>query len=325
MNLAEFIDQHALERPDHPAIEDGGLIVSYSELRERVATAAANLHLAGIRPGDVVAVMLPDSVNHIAVLYALARLGAINFALDPTLPKLERERSAQGLALKAMVSYPGAILPDGVNYLNVLEMCGRSAANAPLEAPPRAEFDENWIAMIVTSTGTTGSQKRIPLRYSQILYWNSLYIKYTGLTVSDRYLSVVHLAFVAGIWRCIKMLHLGATVVINHASTIDTLFDYAAKNRINCTFLTPSHLRYLLEFTTGDKPMMPALKLLVATSRLSPAERRLVRRRLTPNLIETYGINEAGLVAVATPEDQDAHPESVGRLIEEVEAEVVDD
>ena len=57
--------------------------------------AAANLHLAGIQAGGVVAVMLSDSINHIVVLYALARLGTIKFAIDLTQPKRKRERSAQ--------------------------------------------------------------------------------------------------------------------------------------------------------------------------------------------------------------------------------------
>lgn len=327
MNLADILDQHALTRPDHPAIQDGERIVSYAELKSKVVAAAANLNDAGIGFGDLVGVILNDSVEYIVVNYALAKLGAINIPINGRLPPSERERVVEGIGIKAVISNGKKTPLSMVPNLGVNQIC-RHTANALAQLPgskSQLPFDENRTLMIVSSTGTTGSQKLIPMSHGQILSWNSAHQKYTGLMASDRYLSVVHFAFIAGSRRCIMMLHLGATVVINHATSVVNFFDQIAEKKINWTFLTPSHLKPLLDFATGDKPIIPTVKILVATSRLTPTERTLVRKRLTPNLIETYGVNEAGLVAVATPEDQVAHPESVGRLIEEIEAQIVDE
>ena len=79
----------------------------------------------------------------------------------------------------------------------------------------------------------------------------------------------------------------------------------------------PVHLHPLVEGAAGETPMMPNVRITVASSRLTPEQRSLARRRLTPHIIETYGTNEAGLLAVALPEGQDAYPDSVGQLIEE--------
>ena len=85
MNISHSISEHALARPDHPAIEDGDRVITYAELDRRVDGAAANLYAAGITPGDVVGVMLPDSAEYLITLLALARAGAVIMAI-PTRP-----------------------------------------------------------------------------------------------------------------------------------------------------------------------------------------------------------------------------------------------
>lgn len=325
MNIADILQQHARERANHPAIEDGERVIAYDELAARVEAAAANLHAAGIRSGDVVVIMLPDSANYLVVLYALAKLGAINFAVDIGLPKREREQATEGIAIKAMISEPRSAPLAGAKALNVSEICQfPSDAVAPLMASG-AEFDGAQTLMIIRSSGTTGTPKQIPIYHAQIGARTFLNKKYTGIKASERYLAVVRLPFFAGSRRCMTMLQLGATVVINHApSMAQLLSDFCEKN-ISYTYLSPGHIRPLLDAANGDGPMAPGLRIIVSTARLLPAERLEVRRRLTPDLIESYGSNEGGLMAVARPEDQDAYPDSVGRLIAEKEAEIVDD
>ena len=325
MNLADILDKHAIERPKHPAIEEGERIVTYIELRARVGIAAANLRQAGILPGDLVAVMLPDSVNHIVTLYALASLGAVSFAIDELLPPHERKNSADGLAIKALIGRPDATPLAGIEILNVREMCRQYTGTSPLSAESGTEFDGEHTLMIVKSSGTTGTPKQIPIKHNHIAARSILNAKYTGLNALDRYLSIVRLTFFSGSRRVMTMLHLGATMVINQASSYEQLLTDLVDKNISYTHLLPFHLHPLMEGATGDVPMIPNVRITVASARLTPEQRLLARRRLTPHFFETYGTNETGLLAVARPEDQDTYPDSVGRLIEENKAEVVDD
>ena len=326
MNIADILEQHALERPDLPTIEDGAQIVSYAELNARVRAAAAYLHDAGIEQGDIVAVMLPDSVEYIVLLYALAKLGAVYTAIYEGRTEHEYAQAVEGLGIKVMIARPNIAPILGAKVLAVNDIFrdtpDPSTASREMNFP--ATFDENRAFMAVTTSGTTGNNKRILVSHAQIMSRILAHEKYNDLKASDRYLSVLHFAFFAGSRRCMYMLYVGATVVINRAPITSQFFDYLNERKINCTFLVPSLLRELLTHAKGDKPVLPNVKILVATSRLSSAERTLIRQRLTPNLIESYGTNEAGLMTVAKPEDQDAHPESVGRLIGGLEAQVVD-
>jgi acyl-coenzyme A synthetase/AMP-(fatty) acid ligase len=92
------------------------------------------------------------------------------------------------------------------------------------------------------------------------------------------------------------------------------------------TSLTPLHLRSLLEYGAGKELIFPSLRSLrVSTGAIAAVERDLARRHVTPNIIIVYGCNEQSWISATTPADQDAKPDSAGRLVAGVEAGIVDE
>ena len=72
-----LIDKWADVDPNHPYVSDGSRELSYGEFRDqanRLATAFAAL---GVRPGDRVAVQLPNWSEYFLIYAACARLGAV--------------------------------------------------------------------------------------------------------------------------------------------------------------------------------------------------------------------------------------------------------
>mgnify|MGYP001940496625 CR=1 FL=1 len=65
--------------------------MTFRELDTHVRAAAAGLKAFGIRPGDRVAVALPNCPQHVAVFYAILKLGATVVEHNPlyTAPELE--------------------------------------------------------------------------------------------------------------------------------------------------------------------------------------------------------------------------------------------
>ncbi|MBX9244697.1 AMP-binding protein [Actinotalea ferrariae] len=57
---------------------------TYAELGTRVGRAAGALHAAGVRPGDRVALVLPNCATHVVAFYAVLRLGAVVVEHNPT-------------------------------------------------------------------------------------------------------------------------------------------------------------------------------------------------------------------------------------------------
>ena len=75
--LPAVIDHWADADPAHPYLSDGTSALTYGQFRARAWTLAANLAGHGVRPGDRVAVQLPNWNEYFLLYAACARLGAI--------------------------------------------------------------------------------------------------------------------------------------------------------------------------------------------------------------------------------------------------------
>ncbi|QNE88819.1 long-chain fatty acid--CoA ligase [Corynebacterium incognita] len=89
--LLDVYDQNLVKNADKPATWFFGRRQTYRELDQQVRAAAAGLRAFGIRPGDKVAIVLPNCPQHIAAFYAVQKLGAVVVEHNPlyTAPELE--------------------------------------------------------------------------------------------------------------------------------------------------------------------------------------------------------------------------------------------
>ena len=82
-----FLDRSALVFGDRTALIDGERRFTYRELRERCMRLAGALAEAGVRPGDRVSTLVPNThaalESHFGVAWAGAVLNALNTRLSP--------------------------------------------------------------------------------------------------------------------------------------------------------------------------------------------------------------------------------------------------
>lgn len=76
-NIAQFLIDSAHRRPEHPAVIFEGKEITYSGLNRRTDALAWGLREKGIKPGDVVVLMMPNSIDWITAYYAAAKVGAV--------------------------------------------------------------------------------------------------------------------------------------------------------------------------------------------------------------------------------------------------------
>ncbi|MEN0129999.1 MAG: AMP-binding protein [Brevundimonas sp.] len=70
--------------PDRVAVDFLGATTSYRDLADRVARAAQVLVDLGVRPGDRVAIALPNCTSHVVAFHAVLRVGAVVVEHNPT-------------------------------------------------------------------------------------------------------------------------------------------------------------------------------------------------------------------------------------------------
>jgi len=332
VNLADSLHVNAAKQGDRVAVECGVERVTYAELLARVKMALDNLRDAGVGPGDLIEVMLPDSPNHVVVLYALARLGAVSMSVAQGRPHHETATQYRDLDVRLTITKSGRAPLPGDRGLAVSAVCAPGAVSDATAPAHNAPFDENLALMLTQSSGTTGQPKRLFATHAQIMARGLRQIKIMSLTSADRFLQEPNLSFMSGSRRCFAMLHVGGTVVILHKN-LNRSTEYLAyfkERNITYFFASPVRLEGLLRAARKigagrDGPLYPDLKLVVSSGPSRSGHRRLAREKLTPNLLESYGTNELGDLTVARPADHARYPESVGRLIDGIQAQVVDD
>ena len=145
--LVDILNSTAAAHPDAPAIDDGGVVLTYTELLAEIDAGVMRLTAEGVRPGDRVGVRMPSGshelyVTILAILYA----GAAYVPVDADDPE-ERARLVFGEARVTAIVTAAGVEPT----VAAAERRERSAAASTVRPAPA---DDAWIIFTSGSTGT---------------------------------------------------------------------------------------------------------------------------------------------------------------------------
>ncbi|WP_280342460.1 class I adenylate-forming enzyme family protein [Nocardia neocaledoniensis] len=114
LTVLDLLDGHVRNRGDARAVTDPTNLpelcgiqpeeLTWRELDARVDDLAAQLHESGVGPGDVVAVLMPNSVALTATYFALWRLGAIAAPMPASYRRHELTRIVESASAVAVVT-----------------------------------------------------------------------------------------------------------------------------------------------------------------------------------------------------------------------------
>ena len=104
MNLTELLDNTARQWPQQPALVEDSTIVSYAQLVEKVDQFAARLKALRVSPGSRVGLCYPNSVNYVALTFALWRINAIVVPVPMECAEEELAAIAETMQLEAVLS-----------------------------------------------------------------------------------------------------------------------------------------------------------------------------------------------------------------------------
>ncbi len=103
VTLQQALSKTASRFPDNPAIYFQGKVVKYKELDDMVSRFASALAGLGVKPGDRVALLLPNLVQAIVATYGILRLGAIAVPNNPLYTDRELEHQLNDSGSRILV------------------------------------------------------------------------------------------------------------------------------------------------------------------------------------------------------------------------------
>ncbi|WP_440007226.1 class I adenylate-forming enzyme family protein [Halomicrococcus sp. SG-WS-1] len=230
-NVGRLYDETAGTHPGRLALEMDGVAYSHAELRDRSAGFAGGLRDLGLRPGDRVGILLPNSPEFVVAALGAVKAGTPFTPLNPQFSPREvayRVGDADAAALVVHESLLGTAETaiDAVETDPAVVVRGSADGATPFDDAVRfADVDgdptvvdrtDDDVAMQPYTSGTTGEPKGVLLTHRNLRAQSFVGFERTALDAEEeRFLSVLPLSHIAGfVNRTWQPLVRGASVYL---------------------------------------------------------------------------------------------------------------
>ncbi|MGW6421732.1 class I adenylate-forming enzyme family protein [Nocardia sp. NPDC055053] len=302
-HIAELPDVRATTDPHGHSVADDSSALSNAQFLARVEAAASVLHRAGVRAGDVVAVVLPNRVELVVALFAAWRLGA---AVTPVNPGLTDDD------IRYQIEDSGAavVIGDPDRAAVTLDVAALAEPAGPVAAAPPSTS----LALIIYTSGTTGRPKGVLLGHENLAAMCTMIIDALGLDADDHSLLILPLFHVNGIVvSVLSPLLAGGRTTIAGRFSASGFFDTVGLVRPTYFSAVPAIYAMLVAQPDGEHPDTSSLRLAICGAAPMPAELigRFERRYGVP-IVEGYGLSEGTCASTLNPVAGPRKPGTVG-------------
>jgi acyl-CoA synthetase (AMP-forming)/AMP-acid ligase II len=328
---------YARIEPGKRALYDGERSLTYGELDRRVDRVASAMVRAGMTRGDVVCAYLPNCIDYVVIVLAVARAGAVFSPINPRFRQVEvaailevaRPRlvfSTAALAPMLRVAMASTVMARII----IVDATGDTDTLQAMLAEPAGALpsvcERDCFCLMFTS-GTTGEPKgALASHRARMLWVLNATIQY-GLDETDIYLGTMPQVHSAGLTFTLMHLYAGATVRILPHFDAAQFVDIVERERITSALTVPTMLTMIVE-AIDAAPAQHALgslkRLVTCGSPLPLATKRRVLEKVTGELYDYYGSTESNSMSVLRPADQLREPASVGQAFRNVELMIAD-
>ncbi|KAG9441216.1 hypothetical protein H6P81_017070 [Aristolochia fimbriata] len=336
--LTGLLKKAAEKFPERRALwVSGGFEISHGRLDELVDEAAGRLRASSVRPGDVVALTFPNTVEYVVMFLAAIRARAVAAPLNPAYTSDEFEfylsdseskllvtsesghPAAEAAAGKLNIPRAGASLPhpdSPVLFSHPDSEPGTESSVADLVNDPAD------VALFLHTSGTTSRPKGVPLTQSNL----GASVRNIGsvyrLTESDATVIVLPLFHVHGLLAALLgPLAAGAAVTLPASGRFSASAFWPDMRASGATFYTavPTIHQILLDrHASRPEPAYPKLRYVRSCSAsLAPAILARLEEAFGAPVLEAYAMTEASHLMASNPlpEDGPHRAGSVGRPV----------
>ena len=324
MHLAALPDERAASDPGAPCLADGRKEFDNASFAAEVRRMSRALAEMGIGRGDVVAVVLPNSVELVTVMFAAWRLGAALTPVNPALTKPEAQYQVTDSGAGLVVADDSSLskVEGGVTRVCVVdELLRRGGATHVM--PPITEPKQ--LALVIYTGGTTGRPKGVMLDHANLVATTAMIVDLFEMTAADRCLLVLPLFHVNGIMvSVVSPLVAGGSTVIAPRFDPKTFWELVERVRPTYFSAVPTIYAMLTGLPADVQPDTASLRCVICGAAPMPAAAiHEFEDRYNVPILEGYGQSEGTVVTTANPLRGVRKPGTVGLRLRGQEVRVV--
>jgi long-chain acyl-CoA synthetase len=302
MNLAQNLESSAFFFPKRPATSEAGTVTSYAELNEQANRIATGLIKTGVKPGDLVAMCLPNATEWIAIYFGIIKTGAVAvtlassltgdeltnlvrhanprymFTVESKLPDLEKAKRPDGL--EKVISSGGDIDLKGIMAL------GSGSFLA-------VDRDRSDIAAILYTGGTTGVPKGAMISHEHAHFSAYSIAYYEKSTPNDLALCFLPFNHVFGQMHIMNStIYSSGCLELLPTFDMDRVLDVLKAGRITKFFSVPTVYVRLLTLPDLEDRIGPLRYCFSAGASMAMEIVKQWKQRTGITIAESYGMTE---------------------------------
>lgn len=327
--INQLFEEQAGRTPDRTAVVYEEKSLTYCELNERSNCLARDLISKGVKPDNIVGLMVERSLEMIVGIIGILKAGGAYLPIDPSYPgdrinyMIEDSRAKiiltkRYLADQAEFVQEKVYLDDEISY----EYDGSNLSN--INKP------DNLMYIIYTS-GTTGMPKGVMIEHRNIVNLINYQYKKTNINFEDKILQFTTMCFDVCYQEIFSaLLHGGELYLISEENRREPakLFKYMKENNIGVLFLPTSYLKYI----SGEEMFLNMIPNTVKHI-ITAGEQLVISESLKEYLRERkvylhnhYGPSETHVVTTETlePDDEIADVPTIGKPISNTQIYILD-
>jgi len=336
MLMGDGLRRNAWKFPLKIAAKDRFREINYADLNARVNRLANGLLSIGVKRGDGVALSVDNRIEHLEIIFATAKIGALAIpldvkwkalelasvvaALEPRYILLQAEcvaEFAKAKELKDLSLVKSIVLSADLTYSGLLT--GQSFEE------PKVEIDENDPFAVLLTSGTTGFPKGCLATQRTFVFHCVNNAIEKGLGAHDKAILSSPIYFNAGRSFTLGIIYFGGTMILHERFDAEAVLKTIEREQVTYVGAVPVMCERMLHVLETKKYDSSSLRCLAITGgRVHPAVLEALQKNLTPNIYRTYASTDSGQMAISKPSDAPAKANSAGRPVWCVDLRIVD-
>jgi acyl-CoA synthetase (AMP-forming)/AMP-acid ligase II len=317
--------QSARRWPDADALIEDETVLTHAQAAATAGRVAQRLLARGVRPGDRIALALPNGWRYAVVYYGVQLAGAVAVLVNTRFapPEIEYVLADSGASFAVVDAEMGALVPPACPHWDVEELI---APGPDATERPGLSAASTDVANILYTSGTTGRPKGAMQTHGNLVFNAGTVASVFAVTAEDRTLVVAPMFHATGlVSQLVGFGAHGAARVFQRRFRPADMREALIAHRITFFAGVTAMIHLMLADPAFDPADLRALRTVcfggapVAEAFLAEAVERLPE----VTFANVWGLTEAtSIVTCAAGEQWQERPWSVGRPVPGVEVAV---
>jgi long-chain acyl-CoA synthetase len=336
-NLALILSETAQSSPDRPVALFAGGQLTYRELDQASDRLAAALAAAGIRPGDPVALQLPNIPQFLVSYFGILKAGAVVVPLNVMLRAPEVAFHLSDSGARILITWEGVLAEAakgaeaaGLDQVYAVGHANDSGAGDSGGADPFERLLDTEVphfkmatrepvdtAVIVYTSGTTGRPKGAELTHIQLYMNADIPGRLFDVSPGDVVITVLPLFHVFGLSSILDIcVRFGCTMSLLPRYTPGAVLTAIQRDRATIFEGVPTMFADLLSQPDLDRYDLSSLRIAISGGASIPSPvLDAFEERFGLVILEGYGMTETASTITFNPSAAERRAYSVGKPI----------